>query len=173
LQQFGGVSATHIDWTMVPHVRKSFYKHWANGMKYLTYPDIEPTHYLDKFIDYSENCYSGAYNSVELSVLKRARFTTSVEYRLRLTNNYHDDIILNTNKTTSCLVLVASDGKYKKPVALSLSGKAETIPSGQAREYEATFNINEDMDFLLYNVFVLKDVSYTGMGGTSSLEYYM
>lgn len=28
LQQFGGVSATHLDWTMVPYVRKSFYKHY-------------------------------------------------------------------------------------------------------------------------------------------------
>ena len=36
LQQFGGVSATHLDWTMVPYVRKSFYKHWKNGMKYIT-----------------------------------------------------------------------------------------------------------------------------------------
>lgn len=35
LQQFGGVSATHLDWTMVPYVRKSFYKHWKDGMKYL------------------------------------------------------------------------------------------------------------------------------------------
>lgn len=35
LQQFGGVSATHIDWTMVPYVRKSFYKHWKDGMKYI------------------------------------------------------------------------------------------------------------------------------------------
>ena len=35
LQQFGGVSATHIDWTMVPYVRKSFFKHWKDGMKYL------------------------------------------------------------------------------------------------------------------------------------------
>lgn len=35
LQQFGGVSATHIDWTMVPYVRKSFYKHWQDGMKYI------------------------------------------------------------------------------------------------------------------------------------------
>ena len=26
LQQFGGVAATHLDWTMVPYVRKSFYK---------------------------------------------------------------------------------------------------------------------------------------------------
>lgn len=35
LQQFGGVSATHLDWTMVPYVRKSFYKHYRDGMKYL------------------------------------------------------------------------------------------------------------------------------------------
>ena len=36
LQQFGGVSASHIDWTMVPYVRKSFRKHWLDGIKYLT-----------------------------------------------------------------------------------------------------------------------------------------
>ena len=35
LCQFGGVSASHIDWTMVPYVRKSFYKHWKDGIKYL------------------------------------------------------------------------------------------------------------------------------------------
>ena len=34
LQQFGGVAATHLDWTMVPYVRKSFYKHFLDGMKY-------------------------------------------------------------------------------------------------------------------------------------------
>nr|DAT91770.1 MAG TPA: anaerobic ribonucleoside triphosphate reductase [Caudoviricetes sp.] len=34
LQQFGGVSATHLDWTMVPYVRKSFYKHWKDGCRY-------------------------------------------------------------------------------------------------------------------------------------------
>lgn len=28
LQQFGGVSATHLDWTMVPYVKKSFFKHY-------------------------------------------------------------------------------------------------------------------------------------------------
>lgn len=28
LQQFGGVSATHLDWTMVPFIRKSFMKHY-------------------------------------------------------------------------------------------------------------------------------------------------
>lgn len=35
LQQFGGVSATHLDWTMVPYVRKSFIKHWYDGCKYI------------------------------------------------------------------------------------------------------------------------------------------
>ena len=34
LQQFGGVSATHLDWTMVPYVRKSFYKHYKKGLIY-------------------------------------------------------------------------------------------------------------------------------------------
>ena len=35
LQQFGGVSASHIDWTMVPYVRKSFYKHYVDGAIYI------------------------------------------------------------------------------------------------------------------------------------------
>jgi len=35
LQQFGGVSATHIDWTMVPYVRKSFIKYWKDGLNYI------------------------------------------------------------------------------------------------------------------------------------------
>ena len=36
LQQFGGCSATHIDWTMVPYVRKSFAKHFLNGLNYFS-----------------------------------------------------------------------------------------------------------------------------------------
>lgn len=39
LQQFGGVSATHLDWTMVPYVRKSFAKHFRDGLKYLEHID--------------------------------------------------------------------------------------------------------------------------------------
>lgn len=35
LQQFGGVSATHVDWSMVPYVRKSFWKHFKDGLKYV------------------------------------------------------------------------------------------------------------------------------------------
>lgn len=39
LQQFGGVSATHLDWTMVPYVRKSFYKHFKDGMLWCESPN--------------------------------------------------------------------------------------------------------------------------------------
>lgn len=35
LQQFGGVSYSHFDWSMVPYVRMSFAKHFLDGVKYL------------------------------------------------------------------------------------------------------------------------------------------
>ena len=41
LQQFGGVSATHLDWTMIPYVRKSFAKHYRKGLKYFQDYDID------------------------------------------------------------------------------------------------------------------------------------
>ena len=49
LQQFGGVSATHLDWTMVPYVRKSFYKHFLKGMKYLVKAEIGQKQ-IDKYM---------------------------------------------------------------------------------------------------------------------------
>ena len=30
LEQFGGISASHLDWTMVPYFRRSFYKHYRD-----------------------------------------------------------------------------------------------------------------------------------------------
>ncbi|MCH5167441.1 MAG: hypothetical protein J1F35_06050 [Erysipelotrichales bacterium] len=35
LEQFGGVAATHIDWSMVPFVRKSFMKHFKDGLEWI------------------------------------------------------------------------------------------------------------------------------------------
>ena len=50
LQQFGGVSATHLDWTMVPYVRKSFIKHYRDGMHYLEWSsNITPLEYMEYF----------------------------------------------------------------------------------------------------------------------------
>lgn len=55
LQQFGGVSATHLDWTMVPYVRKSFRKHWNTAIKYMAFfPYKEVTE--DRPINEYANC---------------------------------------------------------------------------------------------------------------------
>lgn len=48
LQQFGGVSATHLDWTAVPYIRKSFYKHYCNGLKYIEGIENPKTNYNDE-----------------------------------------------------------------------------------------------------------------------------
>ena len=44
LSLFGGVSATHLDWTLVPYVRMSFYKHYKDGMEF-----VETEKFTDKF----------------------------------------------------------------------------------------------------------------------------
>lgn len=72
LQQFGGVSATHIDWTMVPYVRKSFIKHWKDGCKYVLGIDV--------------NKYEGTYNkemSIEDDFFKS--FNGAYDYALDMT----------------------------------------------------------------------------------------
>ena len=65
LQQFGGVSASHIDWTMVPYVRLSFFKHWRDGHKYILHDEhaddlvffedlsIDDEYYKDGAYDYA------------------------------------------------------------------------------------------------------------------------
>lgn len=65
LQQFGGVSATHLDWTLVPFVRYTFFKHLRDGHKYITKDtfrmprDIENTS-IDDYKD--DPCYEYAYD---------------------------------------------------------------------------------------------------------------
>lgn len=71
LSQFGGVSATHLDWTMVPYVRKSFYKHYRDGMKYLCNYNWNLNNYLEdsdtykKIIDIPINDYSVYLNEAD------------------------------------------------------------------------------------------------------------
>lgn len=57
LQQFGGVSAIHLDWTMVPYVRKSFRKHYRDGRKYI-YADGPIIKGLDDEVTLAEDDFS-------------------------------------------------------------------------------------------------------------------
>ena len=68
LQQFGGVSATHLDWTMIPYVRKSFYKHFKDGVVYIENLGLEDfeNRYIHDSLPitdkiYQSECYKKAY----------------------------------------------------------------------------------------------------------------
>ena len=71
LQQFGGVSATHIDWTMVPYVRKSFFKHYKDGVKYIDHKELDYSFHNELSIDdndykmYSPGAYQYALDMTE------------------------------------------------------------------------------------------------------------
>ena len=70
LQQFGGVSATHLDWTMVPYVRKSFYKHYNELAEFIGADLIENEDATNLSIDdeiYLKNdkLYNGALKATE------------------------------------------------------------------------------------------------------------
>ena len=57
LQQFGGVSASHIDWTMVPYVRKSFRKHFNDGLIYIEGMENLPTQDLAENVSIEDESY--------------------------------------------------------------------------------------------------------------------
>lgn len=127
---------------------------------------------FDKFVDYSTESYDSMTNSVNLRVLRTVRFTNSVEYRVRITNGYDKPVTINSDKATAGLILVSSSSQnFKQPIMLDFANQAVTIGEGQAREYNVSYNITEDIDYLLYKVMVLRGVSYTGLTGTSDLEF--
>lgn len=70
LQQFGGVAATHLDWTMVPYVRKSFRKHyiadWIQHLKEFYDLDILSMDYKE-YKHWIENKVTEFYIQTKLS----------------------------------------------------------------------------------------------------------
>ena len=74
LQQFGGVSATHLDWSAVPYVRKSFRKHLIEGFKYIARGD--------KYIE--DLLASGKEISIENSYIKE-NYPKTYEYAYDMT----------------------------------------------------------------------------------------
>ena len=82
LQQFGGVACTHLDWSMVPYFRHSFYKHyidWCEGIPgcQLAKPNISKDDV--KYISIEDNIYKGKYNPIKQLVWKRAYKSTIKE----------------------------------------------------------------------------------------------
>lgn len=92
LQQFGGVSATHLDWTMVPYVRKSFYKHWNNGYKYIT-PDTPLANHSSPELSIEDEAYK-----ILPRVYSYALDMTTKELKQAVEGMYHN---LNTLQSRS------------------------------------------------------------------------
>ena len=94
LQQFGGVSATHLDWTMVPYVRKSFWKHFKDGMTYIGKINMN----IENMPDNSERSITDpTYTSCE-EVYKYAMDMTQRELAQAVEGLYHN---LNTLQSRS------------------------------------------------------------------------
>ena len=54
LQQFGGVSYTHLDWSAVPYIRMSFTKHLGDGLIYIEKKSEYKTKRFHKWLEHDE-----------------------------------------------------------------------------------------------------------------------
>ena len=93
LQQFGGVSASHLDWTMVPYVRLSFAKHFNDGMKYIENSDFEINTQYAKNMSITEPVYTTSEKAY-----KYAMDMTEKELMQAVQGMYHN---LNTLQSRS------------------------------------------------------------------------
>ena len=112
LQQFGGVSATHLDWTMIPYVRKSFWKHFKDGLNYIENQSFQWNKNFNHIIPEKtsitlpeDNCDVGDKNNQKCSLLEEhmkayqyALDMTEKELRQAVEGMYHN---LNTLQSRS------------------------------------------------------------------------
>lgn len=126
LQQFGGVSATHLDWTMVPYIRKSFMKHyivrWLMQRDEFYNLDLEELFFesyedevgiirnkFDDWVDENKNLFfeitglkeSDFYfdnNTLDKKLSQQAKFNTITETQQAAEGMYHN---LNTLQSRS------------------------------------------------------------------------
>ena len=94
LCQFGGVSATHLDWTMVPYVRKSFRKHWNDGIKYLAFWNVTEYDFEKEDLPIDAYCQEDDYEPI----YKYAMDMTEREVHQAVEGMYHN---LNTLQSRS------------------------------------------------------------------------
>ena len=108
LQQFGGVSATHLDWTMVPYVRKSFMKHYIiaylkslddfNNLEILNMSNdeldewvkVNKKKYLMELNLKEEDFYFDNKNNLDKKLYQSAMFDTAREVYQAAEGMYHN-----------------------------------------------------------------------------------
>lgn len=93
-----GVSATHLDWTMVPYVRMSFFKHYKNGLKYVERVKLDKT--LNEGMAIDDEKYKKHVNAYEY-----AMDMTEKELKQAVEGLYHNLNNLGTLAVTPCVNL--------------------------------------------------------------------
>lgn len=163
LQQFGGVSATHLDWTMMPYVRKSFWKHYKDGAKYIEnateelHIDCKPEE-LSIEDNWYKNCFPKAY--------KYALDMTTREVYQAVEGMYHN---LNTLQSRSGNQLpftsinygtcTTAEGRMITKAVLDVSikgiGKLHKTPIFPCGIFQCMNGVNRKQDDPNYDLFRL------------------
>ena len=76
-----GVSASHLDWTMVPYVKKSFLKHFKKGLKYIEKLNENEIENIIK-----ENSINGKEINFSNEIIQR-EYSGAYEYGFEMTEN--------------------------------------------------------------------------------------
>ena len=92
LQQFGGVSASHLDWTMVPYVRRSFNKHYNFIRSFIPGTKKKNVKNIDE-VSIDSTVYKGKFSLVDNICYKYAMKATKKELDQAVEGMYHN---LNT-----------------------------------------------------------------------------
>lgn len=83
LSQFGGISATHFDYSMVPYVRKSFTKHFQDGLVYIEKQSQYKNDGLKKWLQLNEECSDSV---IHLDDVKfKTQYPNAWEYAIDMT----------------------------------------------------------------------------------------
>lgn len=106
LQQFGGVSATHLDWTMVPYVRLSFWKHYWDGRMYI---EKDPNYLVKDKSEIRELSIEDDFYHKDSTAYKYAMDMTQKELDQSVEGFYHN---LNTLQSRSGAQLPFSSANY-------------------------------------------------------------
>lgn len=90
LQQFGGVSASHLDWTMVPYVRKSFRKHFIDGLNYMINDSRAPfnwfcTHNQNEILSIDDEKYLTCYDFIKQNSQYKEHIKNAYNYAMEMT----------------------------------------------------------------------------------------
>jgi len=101
LQQFGGVSATHLDWTMVPYVKKSFRKHVKGWFRFVEGLDKDVAEAKTQELEYKfgELCFTNEeFKNALPNIYRYAYGQTETETYQAVEGMYHN---LNTLQSRS------------------------------------------------------------------------